>query len=163
MTRGLVGYWSFDEGAGQYAYDGSGNANNGTLTNGPKWTTGKSGGALSFDGIDDYVDCGNKPSLDFSTNDFTVEVWAKAVGGTFGRGIINKGGWDSIGYSIQQAYSPANTYYFVARDSVGYKYVNLSLYETWNWTHIVGIKTTNHLEAWVNGKKSVNIMAPSVL
>ncbi|HNR81513.1 MAG TPA: hypothetical protein PKK37_03685, partial [Candidatus Pacearchaeota archaeon] len=35
MTRGLVGYWSFDEGDGTVARDASGNNNHGTLTNGP--------------------------------------------------------------------------------------------------------------------------------
>ena len=107
----------------------------------------------SFDGVDDYVDCGNDTSLNFDMNDFTVEVWAKAISGTYARGIINKGGWHLIGYSIQQAVSPANQYYFVVTDSVGHKQIELSLSETWDWTHIVGIKTTNHLEAWVNGIK----------
>lgn len=32
MTRGLVGYWSFDEGGGNIAYDASGAGNNGTIT-----------------------------------------------------------------------------------------------------------------------------------
>jgi prepilin-type N-terminal cleavage/methylation domain-containing protein len=54
---------SFDEGQGTIAYDSSGNNNNGTLCNGsscnvqgPTWTTGKVGSALSFDGVDDYVE-----------------------------------------------------------------------------------------------------------
>src|SRR3989338_1965645 len=55
QTSGLVGYWTFDEGAGTTANDSSGNNNTGTLTNGPTWTTGKIGQALNFDGSDDYV------------------------------------------------------------------------------------------------------------
>lgn len=38
-TAGLVGHWKFDEGTGTVAADSSGNGNNGTLTNGPTWTT----------------------------------------------------------------------------------------------------------------------------
>lgn len=34
-NKGLVGYWSFDEGSGTTAFDYSGNSNNGTLINGP--------------------------------------------------------------------------------------------------------------------------------
>ena len=34
------------------------NQNVGTLTNGPTFNTG-SGGSIVFDGVDDYVDCGN--------------------------------------------------------------------------------------------------------
>jgi hypothetical protein len=36
---GLVGYWKFDEGSGEIAKDSSGNGNDGTLVNGPTWTT----------------------------------------------------------------------------------------------------------------------------
>src|SRR3989344_3676813 len=60
QTSGLVGYWTFDEGTGATASDSSGNNNTGTLTNGPTWTTGKIGQALSFDGVDDYVNISNE-------------------------------------------------------------------------------------------------------
>ena len=59
LTEGLVGWWKFDETEGNIAYDSSGNGNDGNLTNGPTWTEGKIGGALSFDDVDDYVDLGN--------------------------------------------------------------------------------------------------------
>ena len=49
----LVGYWSFDEGSGAIAKDGSGNGNDGTLENGTAWTDGKFGYAVQFDGTND--------------------------------------------------------------------------------------------------------------
>ena len=49
-----VAEWNFEEGKGATAYDTSGNGNNGTLTNGPTWTTGKVGKGVSFDGISSY-------------------------------------------------------------------------------------------------------------
>ena len=55
---GLVAYYTFDEGSGTTADDSSGSGNNGTLVNGPTWNTAdkKVGiGALSFDGVNDYV------------------------------------------------------------------------------------------------------------
>ena len=59
LTEGLVGWWKFDETDGNVASDSSGNGNDGNLTNGPTWTEGKIGGALSFDNVDDFVDLGN--------------------------------------------------------------------------------------------------------
>ena len=53
---GLIGYWSFDDESGTVATDHSGNGNDGTLQGDPTWTNGKKGGALDFDGSDDYVD-----------------------------------------------------------------------------------------------------------
>jgi|GEM_PF-3663435 len=85
LDQGLVGYWSFEEDDGNYAYDYSGKANTGTLHNGsgvchdgdcPTWTTGKFGSALSFDGSNDYVDCGNDESLNI-TDAITIEAWVK--------------------------------------------------------------------------------------
>jgi N-acetylneuraminic acid mutarotase len=55
LLGGLVGWWKFDETNGTIAYDSSGNGNDGNLTNGPAWVSGKIDGALSFDGVDDYV------------------------------------------------------------------------------------------------------------
>ena len=59
LLNGLVGWWKFDETSGTVAYDSSGNGNHGTLTNGPTWTDGKIGGAINFDGINDYINLAN--------------------------------------------------------------------------------------------------------
>jgi len=75
IIDGVVGNWHFDEGSGSTAYDSSGNDNDGTLTNGPQWVDGKYGKALSFDGSDDYVDCGTDESLNI-TDAITIEAWA---------------------------------------------------------------------------------------
>lgn len=50
-----VGMWHFDEGSGTTAKDSSGNKNDGTLKNSPKWVDGKFGKALQFDGSSSYV------------------------------------------------------------------------------------------------------------
>lgn len=52
----LLGHWTLDDGAGSIAADGSGYGHDGTLLNGPAWTSGRLGGALGFDGNDDRVD-----------------------------------------------------------------------------------------------------------
>ncbi|MCX6793301.1 MAG: prepilin-type N-terminal cleavage/methylation domain-containing protein [Candidatus Falkowbacteria bacterium] len=55
---GLVGYWSFDEGAGATTYDSSGNNNNATWygTSTVRYATGKVGGsAARFNGVNDYA------------------------------------------------------------------------------------------------------------
>ena len=69
-----VGMWLLDEGNGTTVKDSSGNGNDGKLTNGPKWVGGKFGKALQFDGVNQYVDCGNDVSLDL-TGDFTIVAW----------------------------------------------------------------------------------------
>jgi subtilisin family serine protease len=73
---GLVGYWKLDEGSGTVAADSSGNGNNGTVA-GPVWFTGRLGGALSFDGSNDYVDLGTGASLNSMTTRMTLCTWVK--------------------------------------------------------------------------------------
>ena len=68
----LVGWWRLDEESGSVAGDSSGNENNGTVY-GATWVDGKYGKALSFDGIDDYVDCGAMDVIE--TNVVTLMMW----------------------------------------------------------------------------------------
>lgn len=62
----LVMKLPFVEGSGSIISDESPSENNATL-NGPSWTLGKHGRAVNFDGVDDYIDCGNDTSLRFTT------------------------------------------------------------------------------------------------
>ena len=52
----LAGHWKLDDGFGSTAADSSTNANNGTVYGEPQWVTGHDGGALWFDGTNDYVE-----------------------------------------------------------------------------------------------------------
>ena len=60
----FVGYWEFDEATGSTAFDSSGSGRSGTLVNGPTWTAGRIGGALSFDGVNDYVEITDEQAFD---------------------------------------------------------------------------------------------------
>ncbi len=51
----LAAFWPLDDGVGTTAFDASGAGRNGTLVNEQRWTTGRPGGGLSFDGINDHV------------------------------------------------------------------------------------------------------------
>ncbi len=60
LDSGLFAYFPFDENTGTSTADKSVNANNGTLTNGPTWTTGQIGSAVNFDGTNDHVSFATK-------------------------------------------------------------------------------------------------------
>ena len=51
----VVGLWLFEEGTGNVAIDSSGKGNDGVFVGQPKWTNGKYGKALEFDGEFDSV------------------------------------------------------------------------------------------------------------
>jgi hypothetical protein len=65
-------------GAGNTWYDLSGNNLNGTLTNGPAFSGIGATSSISFDGSNDYIDCGYNSIINSSTQ-FTIECWYKSL------------------------------------------------------------------------------------
>jgi len=97
VGTGLVGHWNCDEGSGNVAHDTSGNGNDGILCNGPAWVDGKYGKALSFDGVDDYINVDENIDLNPHTSNWTISAWVnigRLLYGTYG------GGSDSYGFVI---------------------------------------------------------------
>ena len=55
--------YAFNEGSGTTAADASGSGLTGTLTNGATWGAGRNAGAVSLDGVNDFVELGNPTAL----------------------------------------------------------------------------------------------------
>lgn len=75
------------------SYPGSGTTwtdlignNNGTLTNGPTFDRGN-GGAIVFDGTNDYVTIPDSEDLEFGSGDFTIEAYIYPTGVPSGAGF----------------------------------------------------------------------------
>jgi hypothetical protein len=71
-----IAAYSFDAGAGTVATDLSGSGHHGTLVNGPTWVAGRTGtgSALSFDGVNDYVQVSTLPQLP----QWTISLWVRS-------------------------------------------------------------------------------------
>lgn len=97
-----VGLWHFDEGSGTTAYDSSGNANNGTLTNGPAWVDGAQAIMDGFRGCspDDTNDAGCSKGGRTGAGNLTLGQYATASGAlTFAAGssqYVNVGNSASV-------------------------------------------------------------------
>ena len=97
----IVASWNFDEGKGDVLHDVSGNGHDGKIF-GARWTRGKFGGALYFDGKDDYVLVPADPAFDL-LEATSIEVWARleSIGKTHDRVLVARsdnpvatGGWN---------------------------------------------------------------------
>ncbi len=81
-TADLVAWWTFNEGSGDTAFDGTENGHDGTLNGDTAWTAGQLGGALEFDGSGDYVMCDLIDIDTTVTGGLTVTAWInKPAGG----------------------------------------------------------------------------------
>ncbi len=158
---GLVGYWKFDEGSGNTAYDSSGNGNSGYLINNPQWVMGVSGSALGFDGQSSYVNVPDSQSLRPSGDEVSVELWFKPTvtldSNTPATLFIDKGNsyafW--INMPPQQPTPNGKIGFIVSTDSPYYNgHWIESTTNQWlagTWYHIVGTYDGSSLKIYVNG------------
>jgi parallel beta-helix repeat protein len=154
LNRGLVAYWNFDEGSGTVLHDQAG-SNDGTI-NGATWkpTGGISGGALSFDGDNDYVQFTNPVR---NTPPYTVAIWVKTAGLNAIRYAISNGGQtdNSYGFYFDEELSKGTVWQWGVRNQSGYGNYARQSGATTDWTFLCGVwdgtLTANAVKLYVNG------------
>jgi hypothetical protein len=98
-VSGLVGAYGFDETTGTAAPDASGAGNNGSVS-GAAWTAGgRYGGALSFDGVNDWVTVADADTLDLTTA-MTLEAWVRPTAVTGYRTVAIKETATGMSYGL---------------------------------------------------------------
>jgi hypothetical protein len=106
FNAGLVGYWNFQEGAGNNVYDKTGYDNDGTWNGtGSHWADGKIGKAGSFNGSSNYVSIPeNNDSLDI-TGSLTITAWVypTVLSPTDAGHIVDKGAASVQNYQFYQS------------------------------------------------------------
>ncbi len=167
--EGMISYWKFDEVSGITASD-SVDANHGTIY-GATRTTGTAGNALSFDGVDDYVEIPDDNSLDI-TGDLTLEAWIEpdrvyytAQGEIIGKWVVgNASYWFAIrdGQLQMRISAYGSDYYNIEETSVA----NLSIN---TWYHVVGVYDASEqdIKLYINGvveeSTTVDGIIPSII
>lgn len=160
--RELVGYWAFDEGAGNIAYDASLKGGNGSLINNPTWQTGgscKAGECLLFDGTN-YVDAGNIE--DFTTSDFSISVWVKKNASGYFQTIVSKG---DAGIGTNKGYrlrvESGDTILFTVTGDTESTLTTTTTITNGLWYHIVATKDSSMMKVYINGVEAGSTFSPS--
>jgi hypothetical protein len=149
---GLVRYWNFNEGSGTIAYDSSGSGNDGTI-HGATWVdNGSCEKALSFDGVDDYVE--TNPAT-FQSKDITVEAWIYPKSFSGYKTILHKG--DRIGANnllfAFDLISNKISFYISSNGNNWDSTVGTTILELNKWYHVVGVyrSSDKFFAVYVNG------------
>jgi hypothetical protein len=152
--------WNFEQNSGTTAIDTSDTGLNGTITV-PKWTFGKSGYGLRFDGTSSYVTVSDHNAIDFGTGSFTFSGWVKPRGDKLTNTIVQKGGDWTNGPNVDKAFGigyrgNSNSIQYVIADGTtkgtGTYTFNL---EDGNWHHIEVVydrTVSNRSTLYVDGK-----------
>ena len=145
------------------SYPGSGTtwndlagSNNGTLTNGPTFSSAGNASSIVFDGVDDYMEGNDNGLFNFGTGDFTADVWMKfntlqsGYKSIFSRGNPAEG---SRQWWYLAKYSTGNKFLFAVDDDILKKEViSNTVAQAGIWYHITGIrKSGNRCEIYING------------
>jgi hypothetical protein len=152
VTNGLVlaldaGNTKSYPGSGTTWLDKSGNKYNGTLTNGPTFSS-TNGGSLVFDGVDDYIAVNTTPNL---TNPLTICAFVNTsvVTGSnqviYGPSANGSDNWLSVSSNKVQIYATQ------ASDVNNFAITGTTTIEANKWYHITGIVNNNVTSIYING------------
>jgi hypothetical protein len=140
-AEGPIAYWNFDEGAGTTAYDRSGNVRHGTLTNGPRWSEGKFGKAVSLDGVNDHIRVFHNPDFDITdTSSITISGWFNRDTFNTNDTIIakkNSTSLSDIGYMIYIDSSSDKLNFLISDGTNEYRMVSERAFTQNGWNHFV--------------------------
>ncbi|MHC4087543.1 MAG: LamG-like jellyroll fold domain-containing protein [Planctomycetota bacterium] len=153
----MVAYWKFDEGRGTTTNDSAGK-NNGTVR-GAEWTAGHFNNALSFDGVDDYVEVPDDPSLRFmQSSSFTISFWAMPALETEGGQIVCKlrSGRRRSVFGYQTAWTSITSEFYFGLDS-SWKgtmctVTGKSSAPAGNWYHVAAVYDDEDVRIYLNGE-----------
>ena len=153
--QGLVGYWNFEETSGQIVTDSTANGNHGMLMNRLQRNINtdvvvnyQSNRSLYFDGVNDYVNVGIKPSLKVITN-LTLEAWINPQQDSRTRMIVGREGE----YLLSISGADNIIHYAVANSNPGWTWVSTGYSVKSNqWSHVAFSFDNGQIKTYVNGQ-----------
>ena len=160
--EGLVSRWRFDEGAGSIAFDSAGD-NHGAI-HGAAWTAGMLGGALTFDGVSDYVALPGNAFDDLGPN-VTFSAWIY-------RNSNNPSGQNAVFAYGCSMYDDWFLYFGVTYETVAYHvrkrssgddccYLGSTHIGEHQWYHVVVTTDGEQARAYIDGQPETFTKQPS--
>ena len=159
FDKSLVLDLTFDERSGAKAYDRSGKGNHGTIS-GATWVTGRRGAALSFNGLNNYVEVAHSTSLNFLSA-MTIEMRIKPAVDMYADwvGLIDK---RNGGAAFALYYHKTNKYLYLYINGGAVVGSSQRTFYAGTWYHIVATAKSGSLDnhLYINGiEDSPNIGA----
>lgn len=86
-----------------------------------------------FDGIDDEIDCGNNSILDFTSGDFSIDLWINQASSPLDNAyIINRGNYNLSGWYIWFWNAGNEMQFYTNQDTPGVQSTTMDMtFDTW--------------------------------
>lgn len=166
LLNSLILHYTFDESReDRVEPDESDQGNNAKIHGAVHRIDGVIGGAMQFDGTDDFLECGNDESLKFGVEDFTVALWFKTplkdkLPYSYNP-FINKGAAGSLnparpGYGLYATIEhgkPILRWDFGQQSQRGRARVITDNWEANRWNHMALVRRGEAIEAYLNGAR----------
>ena len=143
----LVGYWKFDEGAGEEAKDSSGRGNDGAVA-GAEWVNGKSGKAISVSG-EQFVEIPSSEDLQLGA-EISIEAWVFPTDINGWRMIVVKEKEYQLRVNPPEEGNPFSIFVFLD-GSWEPRTANI-VPQVERWSHVLAVWDGAKLQMWVNGE-----------
>ncbi|MEW6184678.1 MAG: LamG-like jellyroll fold domain-containing protein, partial [Thermodesulfobacteriota bacterium] len=150
-----IAHWRLDEVTGTIASDASGNGHDGTLINGPLWSTGRITGALSFDGTNDHIIVQHNDAL--NTASLTIAGWVKLSGQGSNYQVLwlklqvnDSNGYFMIVNSLNSA-TPSRLEWTVSKAGTYYQVFSTTVLTNNVWYHVAVTFSGTTSRIYVNG------------
>jgi hypothetical protein len=174
---GLVGYWRLNEGDGQTTADLSVYGNHGILgktagveDSDPVWGGPHDGSnSLIFDGVDDYVNCGNGSSIKITGKEITLQAWIYPTQWRpyfYAGCIINKErSWDGVhsGYTLRCGENGKLDFAFADGTNWYEITTNAGILKLNTWQHVTATYDGDSLRLYVDAKQVLSGAAKAVI
>ena len=164
---GITAGYAFDEVSGTSAADASGHGIVGTLTNGPTFTAGKYGNAVTLDGTNDFVNLGNPTALQL-TGSMTISAWINSSSFPVDdAAIVSKRTGSEFGFQLDTTVDKGTR-------TIGFKLTNSSGGEMFRygattlqpntWYHVAGVydAAAQTLNVYLNGQLDNGVLQGTV-
>ncbi len=151
-----IAHWKFDEVSGSIAYD-SVWTNHGKVY-GATWSNGKVGGGMSFDGTNDYVDCGDVAAVDGTTG-FTIMAWINTDSISVDKLISRKGeDYPPYYFWVRSDYT---IFFGIYRSDTPYTAQTTETITPNEWFFVAGTYDGETVRTYINGAEKATNTDPS--